>query len=78
MTDELRSRKIKVYEITPSGDSRFDSICVKAEDSWTSGLRQVEDTLEKQFLDEKEWEEISATIKCKYMTEEQFNNLENE
>ena len=69
---------IKCYEITPSADTKFDSIIVEAGESWQRALDNAEDALEKQYLDtDKPWDGISVTIKCVYKTREELNDLEN-
>lgn len=75
MTDELE-KKIRCYEITPSGDTRFDSIIVEAKDSWQSAVYQVEASLEAQFLDDKNWTDIEVSVKCVLKTKKQLEELE--
>lgn len=69
--------RIKCYEITP-GNSRFDSLIVKDTGSWQEALSFAEDSLESQFLDDKDWGEISVTIKCVYKTQQELDELETE
>lgn len=72
------TQKIKCYEISPAGDSRFDTFTIEAGDSWKDALYQAEQSLEQQFLDEKDWDEIQVTVKCVYRTQEQLDELETE
>lgn len=64
----------KVYEITPSPDGQFDSLLVLAGDTWESGVDAVESALESQFHD-KPWAEISVTIRCREMSDDELNEL---
>lgn len=73
----MSEEKFKCYEITP-GNSRFDSLIVKDDGSWKTALSFAEDSLEGQFLDDKEWDEISVTIKCVYKTQKELDELETE
>jgi hypothetical protein len=72
----VSNEKIKCYEITPSGDPRFDYIIVEAGDSWQPALEQAEDALEAQFLKDVSWDEIRVNVKCVYKTREELNEME--
>lgn len=68
----------KYYKITPSGDTAFDSIIVLAGKTWAPALDQIEKSLENQFLEDRPWKNIKATIECIELTDEEFEELENE
>ncbi len=71
--------KIKIIEIEPAGSSSFDSIIVKAGDSWAECLHQIESSLDYQWRDTEkgvlEWEDITVTIKCREISLAQFDEL---
>lgn len=71
-------KKLKCYEITPAGDSRFDTIIVQAKEGWSEAVYHCEQSLESQFLNDKEWDEISVTVKCVYKTQQELDDLETE
>ena len=68
---------IKVFEITPALSNQHNSTIVLASDTWENALDAAESSLDNQFLDEKPWSEIEVTIKCKMMSEEEFEELDN-
>lgn len=67
--------KIEVFEITPAQSSHHDSTIVLAGESWASALEMAELVMENQF-DEKPWGEIKVSIKCRYMTQQQIDELD--
>jgi hypothetical protein len=69
-------QKIKCFEISPSGDSRFDTLIIKSDDTWRNAIDFLEQSLESQFLNDTEWDEISCTVKCVYKTQSELDELE--
>ncbi len=71
--------KIKIIEIEPAGSSAFDSIIVKAGDSWADCLHQIELSLESQWYEMEEgvlkWDDITVTVKCREITQAQFDEI---
>ena len=76
------SEKIKCYEITPAGGPDYDSIIVRAGDSWKPALEYVEQSLEDQFLAASaepygpDWDDIKVEINCVYKTAEELEEIE--
>jgi hypothetical protein len=69
--------KIKCYEITPSPRTAFDVLIIEDKGSWREAISFAEESLECQFLDDdKDWDEISVTIKCVYKSRQELNELE--
>lgn len=71
----MSTKTIKCYKITPSGDSRFDSLYVLAGDSWRAALDQVEASLEEQWNEQTPWTEIKVTVECVEVTPERWEEL---
>lgn len=44
---------MKVFRIEPIGDSRFDILFVKSDETWCNALDAVERSLDSQFLDKR-------------------------
>ena len=63
--------KKKYYEITPSPNTSYDSLIIKAGKTWEACLNSAESSLDDQF-NEKPWTEIKVTIKCIELTDEEF------
>jgi hypothetical protein len=73
------SEKIKCFKITPSGDTRVDSIYVKADKTWRRALDEVEASMDEQFSDDnKDWADIKVTVECCELTREEWDDLNGE
>ncbi len=63
---------MKCYKITPSGDTRLDSLYIQSQnDTWSDALGQVEVSLDAQFND-KDWCDIKVIIECVELTDEEW------
>lgn len=74
--------KIKCFEISPSSDSRYDSMIVKDDGTWKPIKDAIEDLLENSFLESEDegvpWKGVEIKVKCVEMTQEDFDTLSEE
>ena len=66
---------MKCYEITPHPNTSYDSAIIVAGGSWAPALELVESALESQFLDDKEWPDITVTIRCVELSQDGLDEL---
>lgn len=67
---------MKAYKITPSPDTRFDSLYVRDHgNDWKAILSPLEECFDEQY-GEKDWTDIKVTIECVELTEEEWAEIE--
>jgi hypothetical protein len=67
---------MRAYKITPSPDTRFDSLYVLDHgNDWKAALSPLEECFDEQYST-KDWTEIKVTVECVELTQEQWDEIQ--
>lgn len=67
---------MRAYKITPSPDTRFDSLYVLGNgNDWKAALSLLEECFDEQYST-KDWTDIKVTVECVELTQEEWDEIQ--